>query len=66
MPLVLVRMDCSTPEAALRYEHATADRDAVMARALSEFAKPADVVPIARNSARNSAAELRCQGPVAA
>jgi hypothetical protein len=36
--------------AALRYQHATADRDQSIARALSELAAPAAVVPIARNA----------------
>ncbi len=34
--------------AALRYQHATADRDQAIAQALSELAQPAEVVPIAR------------------
>lgn len=34
--------------AALRYQHATADRDQAIARALSDLVAPAEVVPIAR------------------
>jgi len=47
---LMARMGHATPDAALRYQHATADRDAVIARALSEFAKPAEVVLIARDT----------------
>ncbi len=37
--------------AALRYQHATADRDQAIARALSDLAKPAEVIAIARRVA---------------
>lgn len=36
--------------AALRYRHATVDRDQSIARALSELARPAEVVPPAEGS----------------
>jgi len=42
----------ASPQAALRYQHATKDRDRVLADALAELATPAKVVPI--KSARNS------------
>jgi hypothetical protein len=44
------RMGHANPAAALRYQHATADRDQAIAQALSEFAKPAEVVPIAQKA----------------
>jgi integrase len=36
----------TTPDAALRYQHATEDRDAAVARAMASLALPAKVVPI--------------------
>ena len=43
----------STPAAALRYQHATEDRDRVIAHALGELLQ-ADVVPMARPTERNA------------
>ena len=42
----------ATAEAALRYQHATLDRDQVLADALTELAQPAKVVELARRSGR--------------
>ena len=42
------RMGHANAAAALRYQHATADRDRVIAQALSDLARPAEVLPIAR------------------
>jgi integrase len=46
---LMVRMGHASPRAALIYQHATADRDAAIARALSDLAaarNPAPVVPL--------------------
>ena len=45
---LMTRMGHANSAAALRYQHATADRDQAIARALSELAQPAEVVPMAR------------------
>jgi aromatic ring-opening dioxygenase catalytic subunit (LigB family) len=42
----MARLGHASPAAALRYQHATQDRDDVIARALADLAKPAEVVPI--------------------
>jgi integrase len=42
----------ASPRAALLYQHATEDRDRVLAEALAELAKPAEVLPITRESPR--------------
>jgi integrase len=47
---LMARMGHANSAAALRYQHATADRDQVIAQALSDLAKPAEVVPIARRA----------------
>lgn len=46
----MARMGHANAAAALRYQHATADRDQAIARALSELAAPAAVVPIAHKA----------------
>jgi integrase len=58
---LMARMGHANSAAALRYQHATADRDQAIARALSELAKPAEVVPIARtvSGARDGRAMAR-------
>lgn len=43
---LMARMGHSSPDAALRYQHATADRDRVIADALAALVKPADIVKI--------------------
>jgi integrase len=43
----MARMRQASPRAALIYQHATEDRDAAIAAALSELAKPAEVIGIA-------------------
>jgi integrase len=43
---LMARMGHATPDAALRYQHATEDRDRVIAEALADIALPAPVVPI--------------------
>ncbi|MBO0892875.1 MAG: site-specific integrase, partial [Acidimicrobiales bacterium] len=43
---LMVRMGHTTPDAALRYQHATQERDRVIAEALAEMARPAPVVDI--------------------
>jgi hypothetical protein len=48
---LMARMGHANSAAALRYQHATADRDQAIAQALSELAQPAEVVPIARQVA---------------
>lgn len=45
---LMARMGHANAAAALRYQHATADRDQAIAQALSDLARPAEVVPIAR------------------
>jgi integrase len=45
---LMARMGHSTPDAALRYQHATEDRDRVIAEALAGLTKPAPVVAIER------------------
>jgi integrase len=47
---LMVRMGHANSAAALRYQHATADRDKVIAQALSDLAKPAEIIPIAREA----------------
>ncbi|MGH7714503.1 MAG: tyrosine-type recombinase/integrase [Vulcanimicrobiaceae bacterium] len=44
----------ASPNAALRYQHATRDRDRVLAEALAELAPPAKVVPIEAPKAKES------------
>ena len=46
----MARMGHANSAAALRYQHATADRDQAIALALSELARPAEVAPIARKA----------------
>ncbi|MGH9170840.1 MAG: tyrosine-type recombinase/integrase [Acidimicrobiales bacterium] len=43
---LMARMGHANSAAALRYQHATADRDRAIAEALSELAEPAKVVPM--------------------
>jgi len=45
---LMARMGHSTPDAALRYQHATEDRDRVIAEALASLAKSAPVIAIER------------------
>ena len=45
---LMARMGHASPVAALRYQHATEERDRVIADALSAMVEPAAVVPIAR------------------
>lgn len=42
----MVRMGHANSAAALRYQHATADRDKAIAQALSDLVKAAEIVPI--------------------
>ncbi len=49
---LMARMGHANSEAAIRYQHATADRDQVIAHALSDLATPAPVIPIARTADR--------------
>ena len=51
----------ASPNAALRYQHATKDRDRVLADALAELATPAKVVPI-KAAKRNGSRPNRAQG----
>lgn len=44
---LMVRMGHSSPDAALRYQHATEDRDRVIAEALARMATPAPVIDLA-------------------
>lgn len=48
---LMARLGHSTAGAALRYQHAAADRDKVIAEALSKLAERAPVVPISRGKA---------------
>ncbi len=50
----------ASPNAALRYQHATKDRDRVLAEALAELAKPAKVVSI-KAAKRNGSRPNRAQ-----
>jgi integrase len=43
---LMARMGHANAAAALRYQHATADRDQAIAQALSDFARPAEIVAI--------------------
>jgi integrase len=43
---LMARMGHDSPQAALRYQHASADRDRVIADALAELVRPAPVVPL--------------------
>jgi len=45
---IMRRLDHASPQAALIYQHATEDRDKVIAAALAELAPKAEVVPIGR------------------
>jgi integrase len=47
---LMARMGHANPAAALRYQHATPDRDAAIARALSDLVEPGEVIPIARDA----------------
>lgn len=47
----------SSPAAAIRYQHATRDRDRIIADALAEMVKPADVVPLVPRDERAMGAE---------
>lgn len=47
---LMSRMGHASPVAALRYQHATEDRDRVIAKALGKLAEPAPVTPISRQS----------------
>jgi integrase len=51
---LMARLGHSTPAAAMRYQHAAADRDKAIAAALSKLA--ADVIPISRTRARRKPA----------
>jgi hypothetical protein len=51
----------ASPAAALRYQHATDDRDQVLADALADFAAGATVVPL--DAARRAAGETRADIP---
>jgi integrase len=46
---LMARMGHANSAAALRYQHATADRDRAIAQALSELASPAEVVSLGRS-----------------
>lgn len=50
----MVRMGHATPDAALRYQHATQERDRAIAEALADLAQPAPVVGIERANAAGS------------
>ncbi|MCL2396071.1 MAG: tyrosine-type recombinase/integrase [Acidimicrobiaceae bacterium] len=45
---LMVRKGHTTPDAAIRYQHATQERDRAIAEALAELARPAPVVEIGR------------------
>lgn len=47
---LMARLGHSTPAAAMLYQHAAADRDKVIAAAMSELVKPATVTPIRREA----------------
>ncbi|HET6874914.1 MAG TPA: hypothetical protein VFH70_09060, partial [Acidimicrobiales bacterium] len=51
---LMARMGHSSPAAALRYQHATEERDHVLAQALSGLAKQAKVTPIGKARSRRS------------
>jgi hypothetical protein len=67
---LMVRLGHATSDAALRYQHATKERDRVIAEALAEMALPAPVVAIdsgkkvpgsGTNMARRSRRSLRAE-----
>ena len=52
---LMARMGHSAPDAALRYQHATEDRDRVIAEALAGLTKPAPVIAIERAAGGSAA-----------
>jgi hypothetical protein len=52
MAELLRRAGHSSPAAALRYQHATRDRDRVIADALAQLVAPAEVIPLAARDGR--------------
>jgi integrase len=63
---LMARLGHATPAAALRYQHATEDRDRVIAEALSGLAIPAPVIPLAaakRPRAESERARIGHAGP---
>ena len=63
---LMVRMGHASPKAALRYQHATRDRDAAIARALSDLveqSQPAPTPPAVVNNDRPSPEKAAASGP---
>ena len=63
---LMVRMGHASPKAALRYQHATRDRDAAIARALSDLveqAQPAEAPTKNTDTARRSPKKSTASGP---
>lgn len=62
---LMARMGHANAAAALRYQHATADRDQAIARALSDLVTPAEVVPSARtvSGARDGGCQKNKRSP---
>jgi len=52
---LMARMGQSSSRAALLYQHASSDRDAIIAAALSKLARPAKVTPIGAKRTRRGA-----------
>jgi hypothetical protein len=53
------RMGHASPAVALRYQHATEDRDQTLARALSKMTEPAEVVELPRGKSGRSDVSAR-------
>ena len=60
---LMARMGHASPAAALRYQHATAERDRAIAEALSAMVAPAPIIPIAAMGARWSRPRRTCPQP---
>jgi integrase len=61
---LMARMGHASPDAALRYQHATEDRDRVIAEALATMAHPAPVVDISRAQQATSSGTNVARRPV--
>ncbi len=60
---LMSRMGHATPDAALRYQHATEDRDRVIAQALADMARPDPTVGPEPRTRRGGVSDLISRGP---
>jgi len=63
---LMARAGHASPDAALRYQHATEDRDAAIASALSTLAQTPPVVPISNGARDIRGMNRRASGSAAA